>query len=189
MWYLDVVALHCSAHLIDIDFFFFCFWTFSFPEKAYFFSKMNDIICLTCLSAMLNHRNIELFRLKKASPLRLSPAVNPALLCSLLNCILKCHITYLSNASRDGDCSTSLGCLFQCLTTFSVKKVFVIYNLNMPWHNLRAFPLILLLVNVGEETTSHSATASFLVVVESDEISPQDNNRYTLPLFHDQFSC
>ena len=47
------------------------------------------------------------------------------------------------NTSRDGDSTTSLGILFQCLTTLSVKKFFLISNLNLPWLNLRPFHLIL----------------------------------------------
>ena len=47
------------------------------------------------------------------------------------------------NTSRDGDSTTSLRSLFQCLTTLSVKKFFLISNLNLPWCNLRPFPLIL----------------------------------------------
>ncbi|KAK4824165.1 hypothetical protein QYF61_011292, partial [Mycteria americana] len=47
----------------------------------------------------------------------------------------------LLNNSRDGDVTASLGSLFQCLTTLSVKKFFLISNLNLPWHNLRPFPL------------------------------------------------
>ncbi|KAK4824615.1 LOW QUALITY PROTEIN: hypothetical protein QYF61_016921 [Mycteria americana] len=42
-----------------------------------------------------------------------------------------------------GDLTTSLGSLFQCLTTLSVKKLFLISNLSLPWHNLRTFPLVL----------------------------------------------
>jgi len=34
--------------------------------------------------------------------------------------------------SGDGDFTTSLGSLFQCLTTLSVKKFFLISNLNLP---------------------------------------------------------
>jgi len=37
---------------------------------------------------------------------------------------------------QDGDSTTSLGSLFQCLTTFSVKKFFLIFSLNLPWCNL-----------------------------------------------------
>jgi len=47
------------------------------------------------------------------------------------------------NTSRDGDSTTSLGSLFQCLTTLSVKKCFLISRLNLPCHNLRPFPLVL----------------------------------------------
>ncbi|KAK4817221.1 hypothetical protein QYF61_003745 [Mycteria americana] len=62
----------------------------------------------------------------------------------------------LDGLFRDGDSATSLGSLFQCLTTLSVKKNFLISNPNLPWHNLRPFPLVL----------------SF-VAVESDKVSPQ----------------
>ena len=41
------------------------------------------------------------------------------------------------NASKDGDSTTSLGSLFQCLTILSVKKFFLISNLNLPWCSLR----------------------------------------------------
>jgi len=47
------------------------------------------------------------------------------------------------NTSRDGDSSTALGSLVQCLTALSVKKFFLISNLNLPWHNLRPLPLVL----------------------------------------------
>ncbi|KAK4823949.1 hypothetical protein QYF61_008335 [Mycteria americana] len=60
------------------------------------------------------------------------------------------------NTSRDGDSTTSLGSLFQCLITLSVKKNFLISSLNLPWRNLRPFPLVLSLVGV-----------------ESDKVSPQ----------------
>ena len=46
--------------------------------------------------------------------------------------------------TTDGDFTTSLGSLFQCLTTLSVEKFFLISNLNLPWHNLRPLPLVLL---------------------------------------------
>ncbi|KAK4819936.1 hypothetical protein QYF61_015557 [Mycteria americana] len=59
-------------------------------------------------------------------------------------------------ATRDGDSTPSLGSLFQCLTTLSVKKNFLISSLNLPWRNLRPFLLVL-----------------SLAVVESDEVSPQ----------------
>lgn len=45
--------------------------------------------------------------------------------------------------SRDTD-STSLGSLFQCLTTLSVRKLFLISSVNLPWCNLGSFALLLL---------------------------------------------
>ena len=36
------------------------------------------------------------------------------------------------NASRDGSSTTSLGNLFQCVTTLCVKNFFLISNLNLP---------------------------------------------------------
>ena len=40
------------------------------------------------------------------------------------------------NTSRDGDSTTSLRSLFQCLTTLSVKEFFLTSNLKLPWCNL-----------------------------------------------------
>ncbi|KAK4822563.1 hypothetical protein QYF61_016132 [Mycteria americana] len=62
----------------------------------------------------------------------------------------------LAKSRRDGDSTTSLGSLVQCLTTLSVKKFSLISNLNLPWRNLKPFPLVL-----------------SLAVVESDKVSPQ----------------
>jgi len=45
--------------------------------------------------------------------------------------------TRFSNLSRDGDSTTVLGSLVQCLTTLSIKKFFLIPNINLPWRNLR----------------------------------------------------
>ena len=50
------------------------------------------------------------------------------------------------HTSRDGDSTTSLGSPFQCLITLLEKKFFLISNWNLPWCNLRPFPLVLLLV-------------------------------------------
>jgi len=46
----------------------------------------------------------------------------------------------LLNTSRDGDSATSLGSLFQCSITLSVKKFFLMTDLNLLWSNLRPFP-------------------------------------------------
>jgi len=47
------------------------------------------------------------------------------------------------NASRDGVSTTSMGNLFQHLTTLSEKKIFLISNLNLPNFKLKSFPLSL----------------------------------------------
>ena len=54
------------------------------------------------------------------------------------------------NTSRVGDSTTSLGSLFKCLTTLS-EKFLLISNLNLPWCNLRSFPLVLLLEKSSKE--------------------------------------
>ena len=81
--------------------------------------------------------------------------------------------TCLLNTSRDGDSTTSLGSLSNDLTTLSVKKFFLISNLNLPWCNLRPFPLVLLLVTWENRLRHPPATTSFQVVVESNKVSPE----------------
>ncbi|KAK4824542.1 LOW QUALITY PROTEIN: hypothetical protein QYF61_016146, partial [Mycteria americana] len=80
--------------------------------------------------------------------------------------------TRFLNSFRDGDSTTSLGSLFQCLTTLSVKKFFLISNLNLAWHNLRPFPLILSLVT-WEKRPTPTSLPNLLSVVESDKVSPE----------------
>ncbi|KAK4824318.1 LOW QUALITY PROTEIN: hypothetical protein QYF61_013593 [Mycteria americana] len=77
----------------------------------------------------------------------------------------------LSSPLRGGDSTTSLGSLFQCLTTLSVKKFFLIPNLSLPWCNLRPFPLILSLVTW--ERDRPPPLYNLLSVVESNKVSPQ----------------
>jgi len=47
------------------------------------------------------------------------------------------------NVSRGGASTTSLGNLFQCLTTLTVEDFFLMSNLNLPFLPLKPFPLIL----------------------------------------------
>ncbi|KAK4829606.1 hypothetical protein QYF61_005706, partial [Mycteria americana] len=75
---------------------------------------------------------------------------------SLCRAFLPSSRSTLPHNLVDGDSTTSLGSLFQCLITLSGKKFFLISNLNLPWRNLRPFPLVL-----------------SLVVVESKKVSPQ----------------
>ena len=74
--------------------------------------------------------------------------------------------------SRDSDSATSLGSLFQCLTTLLENNFFLISNLNLPWHNLRPFPLVLSLLP-GEVADPHLTMTSLQAVVEIDKVSPE----------------
>lgn len=53
---------------------------------------------------------------------------------------------HLLNPPKGGDSTSSLGSVFQCLTSLSMNNFFLISSLNLPWHNLRPFSLVLSLV-------------------------------------------
>jgi len=57
--------------------------------------------------------------------------------------------THFLKTSRDVDSITSLDILFQWCTTLSVNKFLLIFNLNVPWCNLRPFPLVLILLQTS----------------------------------------
>ena len=78
-------------------------------------------------------------------PLRSSsPTFNLALPSPPLNHVHKHTIyTFFLKTSREGDSTTSLGSLFQYLTSLSVKNFLLIPKLNLPCHNLRTFSLVL----------------------------------------------
>lgn len=61
----------------------------------------------------------------------------------------------LLNTCRNGNLTISLGSLFQSLTALSVKKFFIISNLNLTWWNVRQFALILSLV-IWERRPTHT---------------------------------
>ena len=71
--------------------------------------------------------------------------------------------TCFLSTSRDGDSTTSLGSLVQCLTTLSVKKFFLISNPNLPWRNLRPLPLILWLVTWQKRPTPTRYVSSWQI--------------------------
>jgi len=71
---------------------------------------------------------------------------------------------------QDGDSTTSLGSLFQCLT-LSVK-FFLISNLNLPWCNLRPFPLVLSPVT-SEKRPTPLTVSTLQILEESNKVSPQ----------------
>lgn len=64
--------------------------------------------------------------------------------------------TRLLNTSMDGDANISLGAPSQCLTTLSMKKFFLIPNLNLPLHSLRPFPRVPTLVAWEKRPTPSS---------------------------------
>jgi len=73
---------------------------------------------------------------------RVQPQPTP--LCPLLTS-LSATSPQLLNTSRDSDCTTSVGSPCHCITALPKKKHFLIFNLNIPWQNIRPFPLGLLL--------------------------------------------
>ncbi|KAK4829612.1 hypothetical protein QYF61_005739 [Mycteria americana] len=57
--------------------------------------------------------------------------------------LLKAPSNLALNTSKDGASTTSLGNLFQCLTTLIGKNFFLISNLNLPSFSLKPLPLAL----------------------------------------------
>jgi len=57
----------------------------------------------------------------------------------MLRALSKC----LSNTDSLGASTTSLGSLFQCLTTLSVKKCLLMSSLNLPCNSFEPFPHVL----------------------------------------------
>ncbi|KAK4818647.1 hypothetical protein QYF61_016618 [Mycteria americana] len=62
---------------------------------------------------------------------------------------------------RDGDSTTSLGTLFQCLTTLSVKNFFRNIQSKPPLEQLEAISSYPVTCYLGEETNTHLTTTSF----------------------------
>jgi len=60
-----------------------------------------------------------------------------------LDHVSQCDIYPFLEHLHIGDSITCLGSLFQCITTLSEKKFLLIFNLNLPWCNLRSLPLVL----------------------------------------------
>ena len=64
------------------------------------------------------------------------------------------HPPFFGNSSRDGDPTTSLGSLFQCIITLSEIKSLLISNLNIPGRTWSHY-LLSYHCYVGEESNSH----------------------------------
>ena len=89
---------------------------------------------------------------------------------------LSATFTSFLNTSRDGDPTTSLGSLCQCLTTLSEKKCFLISNLKLPWYNVRPLLLILFvdapaILDILRMDSGHSLTQSAIVMAWLDAAS------------------
>ena len=82
--------------------------------------------------------------------------------------------TCLLNTSRDGDSTTSLGSLFQCWTTLSVKKFFLISSLNLPWCNLRPFALVL------SQASGTECPRQLCVTTEEKDHNPLGHNHISI---------
>ena len=98
--------------------------------------------------------------------------------------------TRFLNPSRDGDSTTALGSLFQCLTTLS-KEIFPNIQSKPPLMQLEAVSSHPSAGYLGEEINPHLTTPSCQVVVESDEVSSephqrrvQSNNLFPTPSGH-----
>ncbi|KAJ7414952.1 hypothetical protein BTVI_39803 [Pitangus sulphuratus] len=61
--------------------------------------------------------------------------------------------SHVLKTTRDGDSATCLGSLIQCLTTLSVKKFFLMSNLNLLRDSVRPFPVVQSLVTREKRLT------------------------------------
>ncbi|NWR88451.1 BRM1L protein, partial [Furnarius figulus] len=86
------------------------------------------------------------------------------------------------NTFRGSDSTTSLGSLFQCLITLSMKKFCLISRLNF-WCNLRPFPLVLSLVIWENRLTPTSLQPPFRLVAESSILCVKDWKKRTINIF------
>lgn len=76
------------------------------------------------------------------------------------------------NTSKCGvTTGTSMGSMFQCLTNTSVKKFFLIPNLNIYWCILRPLPIALLLAAWDKKLIL--TPASFQGAAEGNKFSPE----------------
>ena len=73
----------------------------------------------------------------------------------------KPHPTWPWTLSRSGASTTSLGNLFQCLTTLRVKTFFLMSNLNLPSFSLNSLPLVLSLYALVKSPSPAFLCATF----------------------------
>jgi len=133
-------------------------WHLFFNNNWFFFF-------LVCVFVKLDHRITESQNGLGWKGPQWSLSFNPPAMCRVAN-----HQTRLPratssqalNGSRDGASTTSLGNLFQCVTTLCVKNFLPISNLNLPCLSLKPFPLVLsLFTHVNSRTPSSSEFSSW----------------------------
>ena len=83
---------------------------------------------------------------------------------------LSATFTFSLNTSRDGSSPTSLGSLFQCLTTLSENFFFPKIQAEPPLVQLEAVSSSSITSYVGEEADSHLTTTSFLAAAEQSQL-------------------
>ena len=88
------------------------------------------------------------------------------------------------NTSRVSDSTTSLGNPFQCLTTLSEKYYFLTSGLNLPWHRLKPFPLVLSLVTQEKRLTPSSLDYQHLVQTLIINFKTSLINSYRFNIYH-----
>lgn len=89
---------------------------------------------------------------------------------------------HLLRTSIDGDWSTSLGILFQCLIILLVQTFLLISNLILHLHNLRRFLLVLLLITTEKRLTPVSLQPPFRYLYRGGFPLPPFSSDYTTPL-------
>lgn len=89
----------------------------------------------------------------------------------------------LLNPSRDGNSSSPLGSLFQCLTTLSAMKYLPIYNLNLPLGNLRFFSSHPIICYPGKLINTHLDT-NFSHVKREKQLTQRSSQREETGEYH-----
>ena len=88
-------------------------------------------------------------------PLRSSPTVNPSPPC-LLNHVLKCQIYTVFEHLQGWWLHHFPGQPIPMLHNSFSKEIFLVSNLNLPWHNLRSLTVVLSLVTLEKRLTPTS---------------------------------
>ena len=83
------------------------------------------------------------------------------------NHVPQCHIYFFLHTPRGSDSTTSLGSLFQCLTTLLEKEFF------QPEPSLAQIEAVTYCSYLREEADLHLTTVSFQRDVENNEVCPE----------------